>query len=117
MTRTIIIQQITPVFQKVFNDTALTLLPEHSAADFDKWDSINHVILIARIEKLMKINISTRELIKNRLDEYGPGLKHRTPPIQDQILQTHGFRLQKLKKPPRQYAQLYALYSQPAQLR
>jgi hypothetical protein len=40
-----IIQQITPVFQKVFNDTALTLLPEHSAADFDKWDSINHVIL------------------------------------------------------------------------
>ena len=64
MTRTIIIQQITPVFQKVFNDTALTLLPEHSAADFDKWDSINHVILIARIEKLMKINISTGELIK-----------------------------------------------------
>lgn len=64
MTRTIIIQQITHVFQKVFNDTALTLLPEHSAADFDKWDSINHVILIARIEKLMKINISTGELIK-----------------------------------------------------
>ncbi len=64
MTQTEILQQITPVFRKVFNDNGLNLEPAHSAADFDKWDSINHVILIARIEKLFNINIDTAELMQ-----------------------------------------------------
>jgi acyl carrier protein len=64
MTHTEIIQQITPVFRKVFNEPNLNLAPEHSAADFDKWDSINHVILMARIEKLLNIKIDTAELIQ-----------------------------------------------------
>ncbi len=63
MTLNEIHDQITPVFRKVFGDPVLIVQPEHSAADFPQWDSINHVILIARVEKLFGIKISTAELI------------------------------------------------------
>lgn len=64
MTHTEIIDKITPVFRKVFNDANLLLQMDSSAADFDKWDSINHVILMARIERLLNIKIDTAELIQ-----------------------------------------------------
>ena len=64
MTHTEIIDKITPVFRKVFNDANLLLYMDSSAADFDKWDSINHVILMARIERLLNIKIDTAELIQ-----------------------------------------------------
>ncbi len=64
MTHTEIIDKITPVFRKVFNDANLLLHMDSSAADFDKWDSINHVILMARIERLLNIKIDTAELIQ-----------------------------------------------------
>lgn len=63
MTHIEIIDKITPVFKKVFNDSNIVLRVEHTAADFDKWDSINHVIIMARIEKLLNIKINTAELI------------------------------------------------------
>lgn len=63
MTHSTIIDLITPIFQKVIKEPQLILLPEHTAADFEKWDSINHVIIMARVEKLLKIKIDTAELI------------------------------------------------------
>lgn len=63
MTHTAIINLITPIFQKVFKEPNLILVPENTAADFEKWDSINHVIIMARVEKLLGIKIDTAELI------------------------------------------------------
>ncbi len=57
---------ITPIFSKVFKEPVLVLKDEHSATDFEKWDSINNMIIMARIEKLVGINIETAELIEIR---------------------------------------------------
>ncbi|MBK8487908.1 MAG: acyl carrier protein [Chitinophagales bacterium] len=55
---------ITGVFSKVFKDPNLVLKDEYSATDLDKWDSINNMIIMTRIEKLLNINIETAELIE-----------------------------------------------------
>lgn len=55
---------ITPIFSKVFKEPELVLKDEHSATDFEKWDSINNMIIMARIEKLLGISIETAELIE-----------------------------------------------------
>lgn len=64
MTHIEILATITPVFRKVFGDPFLVLQPEHTALDFEHWDSINHVIIMSRIEKLMGIRLETAEMIQ-----------------------------------------------------
>lgn len=64
MTRDEIRTAITAVFSKVFKNPNLVLKDEYSATDFDKWDSINNMIIMTRIEKLLNINIETAELIE-----------------------------------------------------
>jgi acyl carrier protein len=66
MNREEIRNKITPIFSKVFKEQELVLKDEHSATDFEKWDSINNMIIMARIEKLLGINIETSELIEIR---------------------------------------------------
>ncbi len=55
---------ITGIFSKVFKEPELVLRDELSATDFEKWDSINNMIIMARIEKLLGISIETAELIE-----------------------------------------------------
>lgn len=57
---------ITGIFSKVFKEPELVLRDEYSATDFEKWDSINNMIIMARIEKLLGISIETAELIEIR---------------------------------------------------
>lgn len=64
MSRDEIRTAITGVFSKVFKNPDLVLKDEYSASDFDKWDSINNMIIMTRIEKLLNINIETAELIE-----------------------------------------------------
>ena len=64
MTRQEILVAITEVFGKVFGNKDLELKEFHSAVDFENWDSINNMIIIARIEKIFAIRIPTIELIK-----------------------------------------------------
>ena len=64
MTQAEILEMITPVFRKVLGDQQLVLKHDHTAMDFEHWDSINHVIIMARIEKLMRIRLETAEMIQ-----------------------------------------------------
>ena len=57
-----IIDSITPIFREVFDDPSLVVTKELSAQDVEKWDSLNHIILIVELEALTGLTFSTDEL-------------------------------------------------------
>jgi acyl carrier protein len=57
------------VFRDVFNDDALVLRPEMSAADIPGWDSLSNVLLIIAIETTFRIRLKPREI--NALSNVG----------------------------------------------
>lgn len=54
--------QLTPIFHDVFDDEALVLTPELTAASVPEWDSFNHINLIVAVEARLKIKFQTAEL-------------------------------------------------------
>jgi acyl carrier protein len=54
--------QLTPIFQDVFDDEALVLTPDLTAASVPEWDSFNHINLIVAVETRLKIKFQTAEL-------------------------------------------------------
>lgn len=50
--------------QAVFQDESLILLPEMTAKDVDKWDSITHLIMISEVETVFNVTFKLKELIK-----------------------------------------------------
>ena len=69
MERNEVINQLTVLFRKVFDNQALILFDEMTADDVDQWTSLSHVILIAEIEKEFKITFQMRDL--NKMDNVG----------------------------------------------
>lgn len=57
-----ILKQITPLFQKVFNNTKLKVSEKTSAASVEGWDSFAHINLIVALEQYFKISFTTKEL-------------------------------------------------------
>ena len=55
-------RQLTDVFRDVFDDDAIVLTPETTAADIDGWDSMAHIGLIVAIEERLKIKFRSSEL-------------------------------------------------------
>jgi acyl carrier protein len=62
MDKTAVLQRLTGVFREVFDDPALVLRESMTAADVEKWDSLNHIDLIVAIERKFKIRFTTREV-------------------------------------------------------
>jgi len=60
------IEQLTGVFQIVFDDPDIQLKPETIASDIEGWDSLSHVNLIMAIEKSFKIRFKPKELMTFR---------------------------------------------------
>lgn len=54
--------KLTRVFREVFDDPALTLNREMTAADVKDWDSFNHVRLIVAAEEAFGISLPTSEV-------------------------------------------------------
>ena len=52
------------VFRDVFQDDSLVILPEMTAGDVDKWDSITHLIMISKVEDVFNVSFRLKELIK-----------------------------------------------------
>jgi acyl carrier protein len=52
------------VFRDVFQDETLEILPEMTAGDVDKWDSITHLIMISKVEEVFNVSFRLKELIK-----------------------------------------------------
>lgn len=55
-------KQLTEIFREVFDDDAIVLTPETTAADIHDWDSVAHINLVVSIESRMKIKFKTSEL-------------------------------------------------------
>ncbi len=64
MERTVIIEQATPIFRKVLNDTTLILTDQLTANDVDNWDSLSHMLLISEIEASFNVKFKLKELNK-----------------------------------------------------
>ncbi len=65
MNRLQILDKTLEVFRKVFGDT--TKINEHASADtIDKWDSLNHVLLIQELETEFGIKFDLFEIIEIR---------------------------------------------------
>lgn len=58
-----VLQNIQPVFRRVFEDNALVLKPETSAVDVPAWDSLNHIALIVELESFTGLSFTTDELV------------------------------------------------------
>ena len=56
-----IYDQLTPIFQEVFDDDTVASA-ELTAADVENWDSLSHVRLMVAIEEHFKIHFSSSEI-------------------------------------------------------
>lgn len=54
---------LTSIFREVFKAPALELRPELTADDVERWDSLNHLTLIATIEEKFGIKFKLKELV------------------------------------------------------
>lgn len=66
MERTEIVNKLTAIFRKVFNNDSLILINELTANDVDQWDSLSHMILITEIESVFSIKFRLKDLNKMR---------------------------------------------------
>ena len=66
MEKTEVLNKLTSIFRKVFNNEALMLSNELTANDIDQWDSLSHMILITEIESVFSIKLRLKELNKMR---------------------------------------------------
>lgn len=59
-----ILAEVNKVFIRVFEDPAIVVTPATVARDVPRWDSLNHTILIARVQEHFKVKFSLREVMK-----------------------------------------------------
>lgn len=64
MERTEIVEKLTIVFQKTFDNSDLTLTEDMTASHVDNWDSLTHMVLIGDVEKEFDIKFKLKELNK-----------------------------------------------------
>lgn len=62
MSREEVVERVTNVFRDVFNDDALVLTDETTAADVPGWDSLRHITLMEEVEDEMGITFSMLEI-------------------------------------------------------
>jgi acyl carrier protein len=58
----IVISQIEPIFQQVFNNSEISLSRETTAQDVEGWDSLNHIRLIISLEMELDITFDSNEV-------------------------------------------------------
>jgi acyl carrier protein len=56
--------RLAEIFQEVFDEDSIEVIPELSAKDVDGWDSLTHIRLILTIEKAFRIKFTTSEIGK-----------------------------------------------------
>lgn len=56
-------EKLQEIFRELFDDDSIVLADATSAKDIPRWDSLNNVKLIIRIERQFKIRFATGELM------------------------------------------------------
>lgn len=64
MERKILVEKLTVIFRRVFNNDSLLVTDELTANDVANWDSLSHMILIDEVEKSLGITFKLKELNK-----------------------------------------------------
>ena len=54
--------RLTEVFRNVFDDDDIVLTANPSAKDIEDWDSLEHINLIAAVEKEFKMRFTVKEV-------------------------------------------------------
>lgn len=62
MTQAAILQQLTPIFRKVFEDDELVPTLEMTAQDVELWDSMRHVRMVLAVERSLGVRFTTDEI-------------------------------------------------------
>lgn len=57
-----VIQQLTGIFEDVFDGDSIIVDEDTVAADVDGWDSLAHIRLIVSIEKAFRLRFSAAEI-------------------------------------------------------
>jgi acyl carrier protein len=56
--------RLTDIFEDVFDEDSIKVIPSLSAKDVDGWDSLTHIRLLLTVEKAFKVKFSTSEIGK-----------------------------------------------------
>lgn len=64
-----LIEKLTTIFRKVFDDETIVLNDQMTANDIGSWDSLSHMLMIAQVENAFSIKFSLREI--NKLKNVG----------------------------------------------
>lgn len=64
MERGQIVEKLTGIFRKAFNDETIELKDELTAEDVANWDSLTHMLMIGEVEKEFSIKFKLKELGK-----------------------------------------------------
>jgi acyl carrier protein len=62
MTSEQVLQELHPIFQKVFSDPGLQVIREMSAKDVKRWDSLTHLNMIHEVETYFGVRFKLKEL-------------------------------------------------------
>jgi acyl carrier protein len=62
MSEQTIINSITPVFQRVFDEDTLVVCRSLDASQVEAWDSLNHITLVLELESLTGVTFTASEL-------------------------------------------------------
>ena len=62
MERNEILVKLTQIFQSAFNDDTIELSEDMTTEDFDTWDSVAQMMIVAMIEKEFNIVFKLREV-------------------------------------------------------
>lgn len=63
MTREAIYERLNTVFQDVFDDEEITVNDATTAADIEDWDSLEHINLVAAVEKEFGIKFTMGQVV------------------------------------------------------
>lgn len=67
MNRNEIIEKLTAIFHEVFNDNAIVIRDDMTAADVENWDSLTHMLMISKVEETFGIKFKLKELNKLKM--------------------------------------------------
>ena len=62
MDSNMIYARLNKVFRDVFDDDSITVNPKTTANDIEDWDSLEHITLIAAVEKEFKMKFKMGEI-------------------------------------------------------
>jgi len=59
-----ITNKVQDIFRVVFQAPELMIRPEMTANDVDKWDSLTHLTMIAKVEEVFGFRFKLKEMVK-----------------------------------------------------